>query len=87
MTTAAAVLVSIAAGVIASSTLEAVAVIALVACAKAFDAMSEIAQGLFQRELDMRTAAIGLIVNGGASVLLVALSLLVWRTVHAAAIA
>jgi len=87
MTTSAAVLVSIAAGVLASSSLGAVAVIAAVACAKGLDAMSEIAQGLFQRELEMRTAAISLMCNGGASVLLVALSLVGWRTVHAAAIA
>ena len=62
-------------------------VIAVVACAKGLDAMSEIAQGPFQRELEMRTAAISLMCNGGASVLLVALSLVVWGTVDAAAIA
>jgi O-antigen/teichoic acid export membrane protein/glycosyltransferase involved in cell wall biosynthesis len=86
-TTVAALLVSVAAGVIFRSDPAAVAVIALVAFAKACDAMSEIAHGLFQRELDMRTAAIGLMWNGGASVLLVALSLVIWPTIQAAAIA
>jgi O-antigen/teichoic acid export membrane protein len=52
-----------------------VAIVALVACAKGCDAVSEISHGLFQRELDMRTAAIGLILNGGASLLLVAFAL------------
>lgn len=49
-------------------------VVALIACARACDAVSDICHGLFQRELDMRSATIGLVVNSGVSVLLVALS-------------
>lgn len=53
-------------------------VLVCVGCAKSFDALSDICHGLFQRELDMRSAAIGLITNGILSVTLVAGSLAVW---------
>ena len=74
LTTATAIAVSIAAGALLVPG-GPVAIVALVACAKGCDAVSEISHGLFQRELDMRTAAIGLMLNGGASILLVAFAL------------
>ena len=86
LTTVAATAVSIGAGALVAPG-GPVAIVALVACAKGCDAVSEISHGLFQRELNMRTAAIGLMVNGGVSVLLVALSLLFWRSLPLAAIA
>ena len=86
LTTATAIGASIAAGVLLSSG-SAAAIVALVACAKGCDAISEISHGLFQRELSMRTAAIGLMLNGSVSVLLVALSLFVWQSLPLAAVA
>jgi O-antigen/teichoic acid export membrane protein len=47
--------------------------------------MSDICHGLFQRELDMRSAAIGLMTNGTLSVTLVASSLAVSRSLTLAA--
>ena len=86
LTTAAAIVVSIAAGALVASG-GAVAIVAMVACAKGCDALSEISHGLFQRELDMRTAAIGLMLNGGVSVLLVAFVLFVGQPLPVAAAA
>jgi len=62
-------------GAMATTSLHSFAVLALIASAKACDAMSDICHGLFQRELDMRSAAIGLMTNGTLSVILVASSL------------
>ena len=86
LTTATAIAVSIAAGALVAPG-GAAPIVALVACAKGCDALSEISHGLFQRELDMRTAAIGLILNGGVSVLLVALVLFVGQPLPVAAAA
>lgn len=78
LTTGAAFAASIAIGALSSSSGRVLTVVAVIAFAKGCDAVSEIAHGLFQRELDMRAAAVGLMVNGIVSVLLVALSLVVW---------
>jgi O-antigen/teichoic acid export membrane protein len=86
LTTAAAIAVSIAAGALFAPG-GAVAIVTLVACARGCDAVSEISHGLFQRELDMRTAAIGLMLNGSASLLLVALTLFAGQPLVVAAAA
>ena len=86
LTTATAIAVSVAAGVLLAPG-GAAAIVALVACAKGCDAVSEISHGLFQRELDMRTAAIGLMLNGGVSVLLVAFVLFMGQPLLIAAAA
>lgn len=62
-------------GAVATATLDGFMVLALIAGAKACDALSDICHGLFQRELDMRSAAIGLMTNGTLSVVLVGSSL------------
>jgi O-antigen/teichoic acid export membrane protein len=54
------------------------AIVALIVCARACDAVSDICHGLFQRELDMRSAAIGLVTNGVLSVVFVGIAL-AWR--------
>jgi O-antigen/teichoic acid export membrane protein len=86
LTTAAAIAVSIAAGALLAPGGPA-AIVTLVACAKGCDAVSEISHGLFQRELDMRTAAIGLMLNGCVSVLLVAFVLFAGQPLAVAAAA
>jgi O-antigen/teichoic acid export membrane protein len=50
-------------------------ILAFIAAAKACDAVSDICHGCFQRELDMRSAAVGLMANGMFSVVLVGASL------------
>jgi len=60
------------------------AIIAIVAAGRACEAISDICHGLFQRELDMRTAAIGLSINGLASVALVAGVLAISSSLEAA---
>jgi O-antigen/teichoic acid export membrane protein len=75
LTTAAAVAVAVVIGRLLSSDREALLVVALIACARACDAVSDICHGLFQRELDMRTAGIGLMINATLSAGLVALGL------------
>ena len=87
LTVAAAVCVSLALGAVLAKDLGAFTILALVASAKAFDAVSDICHGLFQRELDMRSAAIGLTTNGVLSVALVAVSLAVSPSLRAAAAA
>jgi O-antigen/teichoic acid export membrane protein len=80
LTTGAALCASLVIGVLVTRGPGSLAVVALIACAKAVDAISDICHGLFQRELDMRSAAIGLIANGVFSVALVALSLALWSS-------
>jgi O-antigen/teichoic acid export membrane protein len=80
LTTAAAVVGSLLIAAAGSAGLYPLAIVALIACAKACEAVSDICHGLFQRELDMRRAAIGLIVNGALSVALVAISLRLTRS-------
>jgi O-antigen/teichoic acid export membrane protein len=75
LTTAAALAFALLIGRLLSSDRDALMVVALIACARACDAVSDICHGLFQRELDMRTAGIGLIINGTLSAVLVAAGL------------
>ena len=63
----------------------AVAIVALVAAGRACDAISEICHGLFQRELDMRTAGLGLMINGVLSAALVGAGLWIWPSLTGAA--
>lgn len=71
LTTGLAVLVSIATGAIVSGPSGSWPVLALLTGGRACDALSDICHGLFQRELDMRSAAVGLMLNGVLSVVLV----------------
>jgi O-antigen/teichoic acid export membrane protein len=87
LTVAAAVCVSLGLGALLAKDVGAFTILALVAGAKAFDAVADICHGLFQRELDMRSAAIGLTTNGVLSVALVAVSLAVSPSLRAAAAA
>jgi O-antigen/teichoic acid export membrane protein len=54
------------------------AALALMTAARACDALSDICHGLFQRELEMRSAAIGLMINGVLSVALVWITLVLF---------
>ena len=63
----------------------ALALVALVTAARACDAISEICHGLFQRELDMRTAGLGLMINGILSAALVGAGLWLWPSLPGAA--
>jgi O-antigen/teichoic acid export membrane protein len=85
LTTAAAVAVALLIGARLSADSRAFAIVALIASARACDAISDICHGLFQRELDMRTAAIGLMINGILSVALVGVSVRMWPSLPAAA--
>jgi O-antigen/teichoic acid export membrane protein len=76
LTTAAAVAMSIGIGAL-SSHVGSFAVLVIMTVGRGCDALSEICHGLFQHELDMRAAAIGLSINGLASVGLVAVVLAV----------
>lgn len=76
LTTSGAVVFSLLIGVVAWPGTRSLIVLMLIAAAKACDAMSDICHGLFQRDLQMRKAAIGLMVNGFISVTLVAAILL-----------
>jgi O-antigen/teichoic acid export membrane protein len=60
------------------------AILALVIASRACDSISEICHGLFQRELDMRTAGLGLMINGVLSAALVAAYLLIWPSLPGA---
>jgi O-antigen/teichoic acid export membrane protein len=84
LTTAAAVIASIAVGSFASPDSGFLAVLAVMTFGRACDAVSEICHGLFQRELDMRTAAIGLSINGIASVSFVAAAVVLTSSIVAA---
>jgi O-antigen/teichoic acid export membrane protein len=55
-----------------------------VTTARACDAISEICHGLFQRELDMRTAGLGLMINGILSAALVGAGLWMWPSLPGA---
>lgn len=71
LTTAAAVAVSLAIGALVSPHAGSFAVLAIMTLGRACDAISDVCHGLFQRELDMRSPAIGLAINGLLSVALV----------------
>jgi O-antigen/teichoic acid export membrane protein len=84
LTTAAAIVAVVLIGAWPSTDRHALAVIALVTLSRACDAISEICHGLFQRELDMRTAGLGLMINGILSAALVGAGLLIWPSLPAA---
>jgi O-antigen/teichoic acid export membrane protein len=75
ITTAAAVAGSLAIGMMAEAGPLSLGVMALIVGARACEAVSDICHGLFQRELDIRSQAVGLMLNGVLSVALVLLSL------------
>jgi O-antigen/teichoic acid export membrane protein len=83
LTTIAGVSICLAAGALLSPGLGSFVIVAVMALGRACDALSDICHGLFQRELDMRSAAIGLSMNGIVSVALVALALVVSRSLVA----
>jgi O-antigen/teichoic acid export membrane protein len=85
LTTAAAIGAALLIGQLLSGEREALVVVALIACARACDGISDICHGLFQRQLDMRTAGIGLIINGALSAALVAAGLWVRPSLAGAA--
>jgi O-antigen/teichoic acid export membrane protein len=87
LTTGCAWLVTLAVGAFSTSRPEVFFVIALIASARSCDAVSDICHGLFQRELDMRTAAVGLMMNGIVSVLLVQVALALRPSLPPAAVA
>ena len=75
LTTLAAASASLAIGALVSSPARSFAVLAIMTIGRSCDALSDICHGLFQRELDMRSAAIGLAINGLLSVALVVLAI------------
>ena len=77
LTTAAAVSMSLGIGAAVSPQLGSFSVLAIMAMGRGCDAVSDLCHGLFQREMDMRSAAIGLSINGLLSVALVGLTLAV----------
>jgi O-antigen/teichoic acid export membrane protein len=83
-TTMAGIVISIGAAMVMSPAAGSLAVVGVMALGRACDALSDICHGLFQREFDMRSAAIGLSMNGFASVVFVACSLMAWRSILAA---
>jgi O-antigen/teichoic acid export membrane protein len=85
LTTFSAVVLSLLIGVAVAPGAVSLTILALIVGARACDAVSDICHGLFQRDLDMRSASIGLTVNGVCSVALVGSSLvfqpsLAWAT-------
>src|SRR4030095_10309955 len=85
LTTAVAIGVVVLIGTWLSTDVHALAIIALVTSGRACDAISEICHGLFQRELDMRTAGLGLMINGILSAALVGAGLWIWPSLPGAA--
>jgi O-antigen/teichoic acid export membrane protein len=77
LTTAAAFSVSLGIGAAVSAQVGSFSVLAIMAMGRACDAVSDLCHGLFQRAMDMRSAAIGLSFNGLFSVALVGLTLMV----------
>jgi O-antigen/teichoic acid export membrane protein len=75
LTTSAAVAVSLLIAALVFRASGALAVVGVMAAGRACEAISDICHGLFQRELSMRTAAVGLTINALISVLLVAAAL------------
>ncbi|HVH25592.1 MAG TPA: lipopolysaccharide biosynthesis protein [Vicinamibacterales bacterium] len=80
ITTGVAVVGSLAIGAMAKAGSLSPAVLMLIVGARACEAVSDICHGLFQRELDIRSQAIGLMVNGVLSVALVLASLALSRS-------
>jgi O-antigen/teichoic acid export membrane protein len=86
LTTTGAAGVSVGIAAVSSNTAT-VAVVAVVALGRVFDAISEVCHGLLQRERDMRSASIGLMVNGIVSVVLVQTAVTVGYSLLPAALA
>ena len=84
LTTGVAIGVVVLIGTWLSTDRHALAIVALVTTARACDAISEICHGLFQRELDMRTAGLGLMINGILSAALVGAGLWMWPSLTGA---
>lgn len=84
LTTAVAIGVVVLIGTWLATDRHALAIVALVICSRACEAISEICHGLFQRELDMRTAGLGLMINGILSVALVGAGLWMWPSLPGA---
>ena len=76
-TTVAAIGMSLAIGAVVLPQGGSFSVLAIMALGRACDAISDVCHGRFHRELDMRSAAIGLTINGLLSVALVAVTLVV----------
>jgi O-antigen/teichoic acid export membrane protein len=74
-TTSAAVVASVLVGAVASPLPGSLLILTLIVGARACDAVSDICHGMFQRDRDMRSAALGLAANGVFSVALVGASL------------
>jgi O-antigen/teichoic acid export membrane protein/glycosyltransferase involved in cell wall biosynthesis len=87
LTTAIAVPASVAVAWVDPSGASALALVTVIAGGRACEAVSDICHGLFQREMDMRSAAIGLIANGIGSVVLVSGALIASRSLLLAAAA
>ena len=81
ITTFGAIGISIAVGAVLSPKAASLAVLTIMALGRACDALSDLCHGLFQRELDMRSAAIGISINGLLSVALVAAAVLGSRSI------
>ena len=73
LTTLAGASASLVIGTLVSSRVGSFAVLAIMTAGRSCDALSDICHGLFQRELEMRSAAIGLAINGLLSVAFVGL--------------
>jgi O-antigen/teichoic acid export membrane protein len=84
LTTVLGILISVAAGIVTSAAPGSFAIVTVMALGRACDALSDICHGLFQRELNMRSAAIGLSLNGVVSVALVVCALVASRSLVAA---
>lgn len=87
LTTAAAAGVSVLAASAMAAESQTFAVALLIVCARVSESVSDICHGRFQRELNLRNAAIGLITNGLSSIALVAAAMVVWPALPVAAAA
>lgn len=84
LTATGAIVVSLLIGGVFAPGLDSFELLALLAGAKACDSVGDICHGLYQRELDMRSAAISLMTNGLLSLALVALGMALWPTMRVA---
>jgi len=85
LTTAVAIGVVVLIGTWLSTDRHTLLIVALVTSSRVCDAISEICHGLFQRELDMRTAGLGLMINGILSAALVGAGFWMWPSLTGAA--
>ena len=84
LSTAAALALAILAAVAFAPTNTDVLIVGLIAVAKSFDAVSDIAHGFFQRSLELRRSALGLMLNGASSLVLVLVTLTLFKSVTSA---